>query len=204
MSDEWVIRDTANDNKRTVDSRAEAEEKRHDLIALGAHSDEIEIIPPNATDDAQSESTPEVVEDTEAPEPAPAADALDQLGESLGTDPLSILPGHMIDEIQGQPAVNKRGYCMIAERYGIEVTTDVVAFPWDNDDGRAVAKGTATTDDGKEYTAWATASAEDDDMPDQLIELADTRAAKRSLAWASGVGIVGYQELQGELEGGLE
>jgi hypothetical protein len=147
----------------------------------------------------------EVVEATDAdgadsvPEP-PDADPLDQLGESLGTDPLSILPGHMVDSIQGQPAVNKRGYAMIAERYGIETSATIVELPWENGEGRCVASATATTEDGKEYSGWATACSKDGDMADQLIELAETRALKRSVAWASGVGIVSYQELSEELQ----
>jgi hypothetical protein len=129
------------------------------------------------------------------------ADALDQLGESLETDPLSILPGHMVDNIKGQHAINKRGYAMIAERYGVEVTADIVQFPWENDEGRAVAKATAITEDGKEYQDWATASKDDGDMSEQLIELASTRALKRCVGWATGLGIVSYQELSKELEG---
>lgn len=37
-------------------------------------------------------------------------------------------------------------------------------------------------------------------MPDQIIELAETRALKRATSWASGVGIVSYQELMNELQ----
>jgi len=132
--------------------------------------------------------------------PSVSEDPLAQLGEELGTDPLSILPGHMIDQIQGEPAVNKRGYAMIAERYGIEVQADVVELPWENDEGRCVARATATTEDGKEYSGWATACADDGDMPEQLIELAETRSLKRAVSWGSGVGIVSYQELSEELE----
>jgi len=167
------------------------------------------------------EVDPEVVDMTE-PEPTPAdpgtpaaqqaqpeppqqateketAEAIDKLGESLEDDPLNILPGHMQDNIQGTPAINKRGYAMIAERYGIEVTTEILSLPWSNSDNRAVAKATATTDDGRTYTGHATASADDGDMPEQLIELADTRAAKRAVSWASGLGIVAYEELSDEL-----
>lgn len=128
------------------------------------------------------------------------AEALDQLGESLQDDPLEILPSHMKDPIQGTPAVNKRGYAMIAERYGIGVSADIEQYPWENEEGRCVARATATTEDGREYSGWATACAGDDDMEDQIIELAETRALKRAVSWASGVGIVSYQELAGELE----
>lgn len=129
-----------------------------------------------------------------------AVEAIDELGEELGTDPLSILPSHMVDRIQGQPAINKRGFAMIAERYGISVTADIVTFPWDNPENRCVAKATAVTDDGKEYTGYGTACAEDGDMSDQIVELAETRSLKRAVSWASGVGIVGYQELTQELQ----
>ncbi|RQG89710.1 hypothetical protein [Natrarchaeobius chitinivorans] len=127
-------------------------------------------------------------------------EAIDRIGESLETDPLRILPAHMVDEIEGQPAVNKRGYAMIAERYGIAVSATIDQYPWENDDGRCVAYATATTEDDRLYSGWATACADDGDMADQLIELAETRALKRALSWASGVGIVSYQELMGELE----
>ena len=128
-------------------------------------------------------------------------DALDQLGESLETDPLSILPGHMIDNIKGQPAINKRGYAMIAERYGVEVKSEMVSFPWENDENRAVAKAVAKTEDGKEYQDYGTAREGDGDMKEQLVELASTRALKRVTGWATGLGIVSYQELSQELEG---
>jgi len=210
----WTIKDTKRGNEREADTRAEAEETKINLISLGASPEQIEVIPPNAKSDGGTETVePDVVDNSEpatvqtetTPENTPEItqqdlQAIDELGESLGTDPLSILPGHMIDTIQGQPAVNKRGYAMIAERYGIGVSARVVQFPWDNDEGRCVAHARAETEDGREYSGWATASAEDGDMSDQLIELAETRALKRAVSWASGVGIVSYVELTGELE----
>lgn len=60
--------------------------------------------------------------------------------------------------------------------------------------------GVAVTEDGKEYQDYATASADDGDMEDQIIELASTRALKRCVGWASGLGIVSYQELTNQLE----
>jgi hypothetical protein len=101
-------------------------------------------------------------------------EALDELGESLETDPLSILPGHMIDNIKGQPAINKRGYAMIAERYGVSVKAYIESYPWENDDNRCVARAVATTESGKEYQDYATAHKGDGDMPEQLVELVST------------------------------
>lgn len=189
---------------RVEDSRAAAEDRAEKAQAeFGFNPDDLEVVKGGYEEyENVVTDTPDVVDaETVAPkEDTPDTEALDELGESLETDPLSILPGHMVDSIQGQPAVNKRGYAMIAERYGIEASADVVQLPWENEEGRCVAKATAITDDGKEYSGWATACADDGDMADQLIELAETRALKRSVAWASGAGIVGYQELSNQLE----
>lgn len=131
-----------------------------------------------------------------------AVEAIETVKDSgLDTDPLSVLPGFMVDSIKGTQAVNKRGYAMIAERYGIEVSTKMIESPWDNDEGRVVCKATATTDSGKTYNAYGTACESDGDDSANLIELADTRSQKRAVQWASGFGIVGYQELTGQLEG---
>jgi len=212
------------DTERTFieDSRSDAEDRKQNGIdEFGFAESDLDVRKGAFEEYADVEINPEPEPDggnaevVDSPEPAePAApteqlpddgpsvseDPLAQLGEELGTDPLSILPGHMIDQIQGEPAVNKRGYAMIAERYGIEVQADVVELPWENDEGRCVARATATTEDGKEYSGWATACADDGDMPEQLIELAETRSLKRAVSWGSGVGIVSYQELSEELE----
>jgi hypothetical protein len=191
---------------RECDDRAEAEDAKSDLIGLGVNPEDLTI----TTDDPRDEATDggetdtvdvDVVDHTEdTQEPEPDTDALAELGEELGTDPLEILPSHMIDRIQGKPAVNKRGYAMIAERYNIAVSAEILQYPWENDDNRAVCRAVARTDDGREYSGIGTASAADGDMEDQILELAETRSLKRAISWASGVGIVGYQELKQELE----
>ena len=179
------------DNRADAEEHAEKIERDFDIdahVRVGGQTDGGEVVEePNHTVEA-----PDTVESEDDP--------LAQLGEELGTDPLSILPSHMIDRIQGEPAVNKRGYAMIAERYGIEVTATIRELPWENEEGRCVAQSSAWTDDGKEYSGWATACADDGDMPEQLIELAETRAMKRAVSWASGVGIVSYEELASELK----
>jgi hypothetical protein len=199
---DWTARNTETGEEWNCDSKAEAEERIDDVAGLHDPED-FEIVPPGGakTDGGTETVEPEIVDHSETPEVS-ETDALDELGESLETDPLSILPGHMVDHIQGQPAVNKRGYAMIAERYGIEVSAEIEHYPWDNDEGRCVARATAVTDDGRNYSGWATACAEDGDMDDQIVELAETRALKRAISWASGVGIVSYVEMTDQLEGG--
>jgi hypothetical protein len=198
----FVLKDKNRGTEREFDTRAEAEEKKEDMRGLGAAESDLEII--NETSLVESDT--DVVEQSEesaesdVPEKAPE-DALDELGEELETDPLSILPGHMVDQIQGKPAINKRGYAMIAERYDVSVKAEIETYPWENDEKRCVAKAVAVTEDGKEYQDFATASDADGDMPEQIIELASTRALKRVTGWATGLGIVSYQELSNQLEG---
>jgi hypothetical protein len=207
-------------NARHFDSRSEAEDMARDLPGeyriesanggtvedMDARTpDDVEVIDMDETEEKMKEGYEKRADasesdTTDVPDTQEDIDALDQLGESLETDPLSILPGHMVDNIKGTHAINKRGYAMIAERYGVEVKADIVQFPWENEDNRAVAKATAITEGGKEYQDWATASAEDGDMGEQLIELASTRALKRCVGWATGLGIVSYQELSNQLE----
>jgi len=220
MSD-WIVRNTNRDTERECDDEDDALETKSDMVAIGANPDDLEIIPPTqdvepevvdhteeATTDGgavQEQPTPEELEEdpdivTSVDDLEQDVEAIDELGDSLDTDPLSILPDHMKDKIQGQPAVNKRGYAMIAERYGIEVSADIEQYPWDNDEGRCVARATAVTEDGREYSGWATACADDGDMADNIIEICETRSLKRAVSWASGVGIVSYQEMAQKLE----
>jgi len=222
----FSVIDHGNQNARSFESRAEADDKARGIKQMVSDPSAIEVVKGDyddyesyatgAIDNSDGDVDAEVIDHTtdggqvtaQKPEPEPptpqevddAVAAVDKLGESLESDPLNILPGHMKDSIQGTPAINKRGYAMIAERYGIEATATIECYPWDNDENRCVAKAVATTDDGKEYTGWATACKGDGDMPAQIIELAETRALKRSVSWASGVGVVSYVELSDQLE----
>jgi len=224
---QFKLLDKTNDNESDpIDTRAKAEERKAQMEDMGIDVESVEVgsaeeIDERTPDDVEviemdehedyeqdeekmQEGYEKRAEESESvPDVQGTEDALDQLGESLETDPLSILPGHMIDQIQGKPAINKRGYAMIAERYGVEVKAEMVSFPWENEEGRAVAKAVAKTESGKEYQDYATASAQDGDMEDQLIELASTRSLKRVTGWATGLGIVSYQELSNQLEGEL-
>lgn len=195
----WTADPSCDTEEKTFQSRSDAENAKATHIDYCDECEQENVLVYN--------STAEVVEQDDEPQAnadvvdvQDGDDPLDQLGDSLGTDPLEILPGHMIDHIQGQPAINKRGYAMIAERYGIEVKAFIESYPWENEEGRCVARAMAKTDDGKEYQDWATANKADGDMSEQLVELASTRALKRVVGWASGLGIVSYQELAGELE----
>jgi len=216
---EYSVVDHGNENIHTFATKQVAHNKASGIKDMdGIDADAIEVVPGDYDDyadfeanhDSDDDTTPpkEDTRDAEIPpnkehpipeEPPEPDTGIDDLGESLQDDPLELLPSHMIDTIQGEPAINKRGYAMIAERFGVSVQSRIVVFPWDNEDNRAVARATAETEDGKEYTDYASASVDDGDMSDQIIELASTRALKRVTGWATGLGIVSYHELSEEL-----
>jgi hypothetical protein len=202
----WLVRDTDRGNERPVDSRAEAEEVKDELEELGA---DVEIIPPNEDNsveppqaDAQpveeppDEAPPENIEsDTEQ-----FGDALAELGESLETDPLDVLPGYMITHVDGKPSLNKRGVSVLAYHYDISVLDrEVVAYPHENDFTTAVVEITVKDGDGREFVGVGESHV-DETPKHQLLRMSETRAYKRAVIFATGTGIVGYQELMEELE----
>lgn len=127
----------------------------------------------------------------------------DQLPESPGVDedPVSWMPSHFVDIIEDNPAINRKGYAVLAEHYGIEVTSSAVTYPGETEFQFAEFEATAVTDDGKEYSGFGSAHVDRDDEKTVLGEMAETRAVKRSLALATGVGMTAIEELQSSLGG---
>ena len=124
--------------------------------------------------------------------------------DSLLSDPLDVLPDYMIDVVEGQPTINKRGYAVIAEHFGIVVQSEAITTAGETDHEYAEFKARAwKKDDGPEcaYTGHATARASEDrqGLADNLNEMAETRAMKRAVAWASGLGILAWEELAGQV-----
>lgn len=193
------------------DSRADCE----DAIEMFGDDRNLEIVPPGKelTDhhgepiqkEADGGSTT-VVED-ESPTPQQPQEptqeetaALDQLGESIDTDPLDVLPGYMITHVDGKPSLNKRGVSVLAYHYNIDVLErDVVAYPHETDYETAVVEIMVQGGDGRKFAGIGEAHV-DETPKHQLLRMAETRAYKRAVIFATGTGIVGYQELMSELQ----
>jgi len=199
MSSKWIVRDTNRDTEKPCDSRQEAEERKDDVVALGAHPDDIEIIPPEETDGGQ-EIEAEIVEHPEAePESKPEAEPETGIPENppVDKDPVDWMPAHFVDEIQGVPTVNRKGYAVIAAQYGVSVTAEPVTLASDTEFEFAEFQAVAITEDGQEYSGFGSAHVDrqDGDDPHLLNELAETRALKRACAWATGVGMTAASEM---------
>lgn len=153
--------------------------------------------PPDSRPDESTE--PEVVEQVE-PEPEMEPDA-DELPErSVSDDPLSWMPGHFIDEIDGTPAINRKGFEVLAHHYDISTTADLEVPPEEADHEYVRVKARAETEDGRVAEAYGSAHVDRGDDPELLLEMADTRARKRALSIATGVGVVAVAEMKNEVE----
>ena len=218
MSNQFIVRDVERDTERPVESRSEAEEVASDLRGIvkqsGGNPESIEIVPPKGTDggtkvveDSRDESPTQTDEppQTQA-EPIPdgqekgLGDALAEIGDSIESDPLDVLPGYMITHVEGKPSLNKRGVSVLAYHYDVDVLErEVVAYPHEHDYQTAVVEIMVENGDGRQFSGIGEAHV-DETPKHQLLRMAETRAYKRAVIFATGTGIVGYQELMEELE----
>jgi len=175
-------------------------------------SDEVD---PEIIDHTEEETTAEAQGDPGTPAakqaaPEPPAEQEPEVVEpgvremqdkDISDDPLSVMPSHFVDRIQGTPVINRKGYAVLAEHYGIEVVAEPVTLPGATDHTYAEFRAIATTEDGTEYSGFGSAHVDrqDGDDPYLLAELAETRAMKRAVAWATGVGMTAKAEMEGSL-----
>jgi len=133
--------------------------------------------------------------------PEPPVSASEELPQepSVSEDPVDWLPDHFIDHIQGVPTVNRKGYAVIASKYNVSVTAEPVVRASETDHEFAEFKAIAVTKDGVEYSGFGSAHVNRDngDSAYLLNELAETRAMKRAVSWATGIGLTAVEELQG-------
>jgi len=201
MSD-WILRDDRRDNRKTFDTRADAEDAREDLLALGATPDDLEIVPPTETDGSGTVE-PEVVgseqadaQPVETPDNTP--DTLDD--RSVADDPIAWMPGEFVDVIDGTEAINRKGFEVLAHFYDVSVTADLQIAPDATDHEYCRVKATAETADGREVEAFGSAHVDRGDDPWLLVEMAGTRARKRAISVATGAGACAVEELKTELD----
>jgi len=186
----FVVIDHDNDNEREAESRSKAEEMAQTARDMG--SDNVEIQAPNEATQAE---VLEHTEDTHEPAPEPPQN------RSVSDDPIEWVPEHFVDEIQGVPTINRKGYAVLAEQYNVSVTAEPVTLASETEFEYAEFKATAETESGQEYSGFGSAHVDRQDGDDEhlLNELAETRAMKRATAWATGVGMTAVEELKNDL-----
>jgi hypothetical protein len=88
--------------------------------------------------------------------------------------------------------------------YDISTSADLEVAPEDTGHEYCRVKATATMPDGRTCEAYGSAHVDRDDDATLLLEMADTRARKRALSIATGVGAVAVSELKSEAKAELE
>jgi hypothetical protein len=219
---EFTLVNHADEKTKTFEARSDAEESRDDMLGLGVDPSDLDVVQgawenyAEATEalEAADTVTEQVAQGTEAKveatdggpevvENATPVQEPDQLPDdpSVADDPVDWLPAHFIDQIQGVPTVNRKGYAVIASKYGVSVEAEPVTLPSETDFEYAEFRATATTAEGETYSGFGSAHVDRQDGDDKhlLAELAETRAMKRATAWATGVGMTAVEELQNDL-----
>jgi len=208
----WTIKAESGE-KRTVDSRAEAETVRNDMEQLGMNC---KIISPDETktDGGQADSeSPRVIPDGEIlphdydepnhPEQTESDDGDGAGGATaipenpdIDKNPVEWLPDHLIDMVEGVPTISRKGYCIVCQQYGVSIESESIVRSSDTEFEYAEFRAVAVDSDGKAYSGFGTAHIERGDDPYLLNELAETRAMKRAATWATGVGLTAVEEME--------
>jgi len=197
---EYVVFDHDNGNAREFDKEGKAIDAKNTLDDLGGDpeifGDDWTPIP-NREDGNDSEVVEVERVDDDPPEPD-----TDLPERTISDDPIEWLNrsgDQFVDEIDGTNAINRRGFEVLSHFYEIDVHAELQSAPEDNDHEYCRVKATATTPDGRECEAFGSASTERGDDRELLLEMADTRARKRALSIATGVGAVAVEELKNEV-----
>ena len=210
----FTVVDSRNNNTRVFNGRSEAQEKAKGLKGLVNDPSDIEVVQGayESYSDYQEGATaeteevePEIVDHTTdggqtQTEPQPEPQTYDLPDKPpVDEDPLTWMPSEFTDTIDGSVAINRKGYEVMAHHYGIETQSSCMVGPEETEFGFCRVKATAITDDGKRYQAHGSAHVDRGDDAFLLLEMADTRARKRAIAQATGVGMVAVSELQNNL-----
>lgn len=193
------------------DSRADAEgRKQLGIDDFGYAKEELDVVQgeystyadaptQTATDGGNTEvvenATPVQEPDLMEDEPT---DQLPDDGPSISEDPLTWMPGEFTETVDGTVTITRKGYEVLAHHYDVQGGTDMVVSPVETDMEYTVHKATVTDADGDTYTAYGEAHAGDNGV-ENIVRMSDTRAYKRAVSRATGVGTIAIEELQNEL-----
>jgi len=202
VSNEFESRQKAEEGVDTHEALCEeCEEGSAEIKAVGETAETDGGPQANATAPKETESVDEPPAAVPEPtEPEAYENKLPDDGPSVDEDPLVWMPDEFTDEIDDTIAINRKGFEVLAHHYDIQCSTELVVGPHDTEYSYAVVRAVANDADGDEYTAFGEAHTDEKDMKKtELTRYADTRAYKRAISRATGVGMVAVEELQAGL-----
>jgi len=186
MSNSWTLRHTETGNERECASRTEAQEQRD---RAPQDNSQLEIIPPGGDPHPDGGETvkPEVVdaEPVTADHRAPDQSPIDWFG---GKDSPFVTK---VTHSNGQSwELNKDGTQFIVSELGFSMDRECLVPAHETDFTYAKYEATVTTPDDKSFTAVGDCHIDEDGKEAVDLErMAETRAKKRAVKWASAGGI---------------
>jgi hypothetical protein len=189
---QWIL-EASNGESEEFDSRSAAIAAKDNLTDLPITA---EVHPKDQTASDGGEVAVPIQDDDEVSVSDADTATADPASPPVDEDPLTWMPDHFVDTIEDEPAINRKGYAVLAEHYGISVTTTPLTIPSESDWEYAEFRAVATTADGREYTGFGSAHVERGDDKVVLGEMAETRAEKRATASATGVGMLAVSEMK--------
>lgn len=189
---EFVLKDTNRGTEKGFSTRAEAEEKKQDMVGLGANPQDLEIVNETSlveSDGGQAEPVEAEAIDTEPVEPA-----------DLSEDPIGFLRSvnsDFVNTIKGKPAISKQGFRFIQREF--EITTESEVVQWSEDPLGCVVWAKAELDSGYSAEAHGEGYQFEKDVSDnEFVRYADTRAKNRAISDLTSAGALAVSELTGE------
>jgi len=174
-------------NEREFESRAEAEEKKQEIIGVGADPSDLEIVENG-------------VEVAETPDQDPRGTYEVAPVEELSRNPIGFLRNinnDFVNTIKGKPAISKQGVRFIQREF--EITTESEVVEVIDDPLGVIVWARAELND--EYAAEAHGEGwqfESDVSDNEFVRYADTRAKNRAISDLTSAGALAVSELQTE------
>ena len=189
----FEIIDHRRDNVKTAETEEEAEERRNNIIGLGANPEDIEIRPKPSTDGGTMEVQEPPPKEGE-PAQNPPKDDIDALVENP-IDWLRSVNEDYVNVVKGTPAISKRGFRFIQSKFEISTQSELVEVV--EDPLGVIVWAKAELPDGRSAEAhgegWKSESSVDDN---EFVRYADTRAKNRALADLTSSGALATEELK--------
>lgn len=201
----FLVNDTSRDNDpREVETYAEAEETKNDMVSLGANPDDLEITEKDGVDAEIIDHSPDTDESDETTSQPPESVETDtqtteviDSTEQLAKDPIAWLESQntdFVNTIKGKPAISKQGFRFIQSKFGITTESKVVET-FDDPTG-VIVWAKAELPDGQCAEAHGEGYLSERDVDDnEFVRYADTRAKNRAISDLTSAGALAVSEL---------
>jgi len=213
---QWKVIDESRDVDRSCDSEDEAQTIKNDMISLGADGQDIQIVPPSEIDSKPAESDDsgevneqepqqaEVLEVQEAPTERDADEIQTASEDVFAKSPIEWFGGKespFIDQINHRNGssldLNKDGTQFVANVLGFEVSAECEVTAYESEFEYSRYRATCIRPDGREFNAVGDCHIEEQGKNKEDLErMAETRAKKRAVKWASAGGVEAIKEMQ--------